>query len=66
MTTFNAAEISERLQKSIKEMKIEPSIRSEGTITSLRDGIVQIHGMGDVVYGEKIQFLMGSLGWLLI
>ena len=50
MTTFNAAEISERLQKSIKEMKIEPSIRSEGTITSLRDGIVQIHGMGDVVY----------------
>ena len=63
--TINAAEISQLLQSSIKEMKIEPSVKSEGTITSLRDGIVQIHGMSDVVYGEKIAFSNGQFGLAL-
>jgi F-type H+-transporting ATPase subunit alpha len=63
--TINAAEISQLLQNSIKEMKIEPSVKSEGTITSLRDGIVQIHGMSDVVYGEKIAFSNGQFGLAL-
>ena len=63
--TINAAEISQLLQSSIKDMNIEPSVKSEGTITSLRDGIVQIHGMSDVVYGEKIAFSNGQFGLAL-
>ncbi|MBM4211812.1 MAG: F0F1 ATP synthase subunit alpha [Gammaproteobacteria bacterium] len=63
--TISTGEISQLLQKSIKEMKIEPTVKSVGTVTSLRDGIVQIHGMSDVVYGEKIAFSNGQFGLAL-
>ena len=63
--SINAAEISEILQSKISELKIETSVQSEGVITSLRDGIVQIYGLGDVVYGEKILFENGNIGLAL-
>jgi len=37
----------------------------EGIIVSVSDGIVRIHGMGDVMYGELIEFENGVLGLAL-
>ncbi|MDA9082563.1 F0F1 ATP synthase subunit alpha, partial [Gammaproteobacteria bacterium] len=39
--------------------------KNEGIIVSVSDGIVRIHGMGDVMYGELIEFENGVLGLAL-
>jgi len=39
--------------------------RTEGTIVSVSDGIVRIHGLADVMYGEMIEFDGGLFGMAL-
>ena len=39
--------------------------RTEGTIVSVSDGIVLIHGLADVMYGEMIEFDGGLFGLAL-
>ena len=39
--------------------------RAEGTIVSVADGIVRIHGLADVMYGEMIEFEGGLYGMAL-
>ncbi len=63
--SVNVLEISKQLRKQIDELNIEPSLQSEGTITSLKDGIVQIYGMDAAVPGEKIRFENGQHGLAL-
>ena len=43
-------------------MKWAPEIRTEGTIVSLKDGIVRIYGLNDVMLGEMIEFPGGVYG----
>lgn len=50
------SEISEIIRERIQNFDIQPEIRAEGTIVNLKDGIVRIHGLGDVMYGEMIEF----------
>src|SRR5690606_37590994 len=38
---------------------------NEGTIVSVSDGIVRIHGLADVMYGEMIEFEGGMFGMAL-
>ncbi|MGU9537361.1 F0F1 ATP synthase subunit alpha, partial [Proteus mirabilis] len=37
----------------------------EGTVVSVSDGIVRIHGLADVMYGERIEFPGGVDGMAL-
>lgn len=53
---LSSAEISEIIKKRIASFEVAPEIRTEGTIVSLKDGIVRIYGLDDVMLGEMIEF----------
>ncbi len=54
-TTINPSEISELIKSRIEKFKLSAEARNEGTITSVSDGIVRIHGLNDVMSGEMIE-----------
>jgi F-type H+-transporting ATPase subunit alpha len=54
-TTINPSEISELIKHRIEEFKLSADARNEGTITSVSDGIVRVHGLNDVMSGEMIE-----------
>lgn len=64
MTTLHieATEISDIIRSRIENFDIKPSMRTEGTIVSLKDGIVRIYGLSDVMYGEMIEFPNDTFG----
>src|SRR3990167_7107995 len=64
MTTqqIQPSEISDIIRSRIEEFNIKPEIRTEGTIVSLKDGIVRIYGLSDVMYGEMIEFPNDTFG----
>lgn len=53
---LNPAEISELIIQRIQQFEATADVRTEGTIVSLRDGIVRIHGLTHVMQGEMIEF----------
>ncbi len=61
-TQLKASEISDILQKRISDFDIKPQIRTEGTIVNLKDGIVRIFGLSDVMFGEMIEFPSNTYG----
>ena len=58
-TTLNPSEISELIKSRIEKVALAAEARNEGTVTSVSDGIVRIHGLADVMQGEMIE-LPGS------
>jgi len=54
--SLNASEISSLIKENIEKFEVETLERTEGQIVSLSDGIVVIHGLENVQYGERIQF----------
>lgn len=53
---LNPSEISELIRSRIEQFKIVSEVRQEGTIVSLKDGIVRLYGLEDVMGGEMIEF----------
>jgi F-type H+-transporting ATPase subunit alpha len=62
---LNPSEISELIKSRITDLKASAEARNEGTIVSVSDGIVRIHGLADVMYGEMIEFDGGLFGMAL-
>jgi F-type H+/Na+-transporting ATPase subunit alpha len=62
---LNPSEISELIKSRITDLKASAEARNEGTIVSVSDGIVRIHGLADVMYGEMIEFDGGLYGMAL-
>src|ERR1700743_1389919 len=62
---LNPSEISEVIKKRIEQFNVKPEIRTEGTIVSLKDGIVRIYGLADVMQGEMVQFQDNTYGMAL-
>ncbi len=56
MQQLNPSEISEIIKKRIESTDVASEARTQGTIVSVSDGIVTIHGLADVMYGEMIEF----------
>src|SRR6516225_6190016 len=54
-TTLNPSEISELIKTRIEKVKLAAESRNEGTIVSVSDGIVRIHGLADAMSGEMIE-----------
>src|SRR5580765_4686945 len=54
-TTLNPSEISELIKNRIEKVKLSAEARNEGTIVSVSDGIVRIHGLADAMAGEMIE-----------
>ena len=65
MSQLNPSEISSVLKEKISGLDLSAERKNEGIIVSVSDGIVRIHGMGDVMYGELIEFESCVLGLAL-
>ena len=52
MQQLNPSEISDIIKKRIEKLDISSDAKNEGTILSVSDGIVLIHGLADVMYGR--------------
>ncbi|AQZ94113.1 F0F1 ATP synthase subunit alpha [Halopseudomonas phragmitis] len=65
MQQLNPSEISEIIKKRIEKLDVSSQARNVGTIVSVSDGIVRIHGLADVMYGEMIEFPGGVYGMAL-
>jgi F-type H+/Na+-transporting ATPase subunit alpha len=62
MQQLNPSEISEVIKKRIESLDVTSQAQNEGTVVSVSDGIVRIHGLADVMYGEMIEFEGGVYG----
>ena len=62
---LKASEISDLIRQRIQNFDATAEARDVGTIIALTDGIVRIHGLADVQYGEMIEFPGGSFGLAL-
>ena len=62
---LNPSEISELIKQRIQNFEAPAEARTEGTIVSLTDGIVRIHGLADVMQGEMIEFPGDTYGLAL-
>lgn len=65
MQALSPVEISELIKERIAHFNVKPEVRTEGTIVSLKDGIVRIHGLDDVMQGEMVQFDEHTYGMAL-
>ena len=65
MQQLNPSEISEIIKGRIEKLDVTSQARNEGTVVSVSDGIVRIHGLADVMYGEMIEFPGGVYGMAL-
>lgn len=61
-TQLKTSEISDFIKARLHKLNIEAEMRAEGTIANLKDGIVRIYGLGDVMYGEMIEFPNNTFG----
>ena len=53
---LNPAEISELIKSRIEGLGVSADIRNQGTVVSVTDGIVRVHGLSDVMQGEMLEF----------
>ena len=65
MQQLNPSEISEIIKQRIDKLDVSAQAQNEGTIVSVSDGIIRIHGLADVMYGEMIEFEGGLYGMAL-
>jgi F-type H+-transporting ATPase subunit alpha len=65
MQQLNPSEISEIIKQRIENLDVSVQAKNTGTIVSVSDGIIRIHGLADVMYGEMIEFDGGVFGMAL-
>ena len=53
---LNSTEIADLIKERIKQFKVVTEARDAGTIVSVNDGIVRIHGLSNVMQGEMLDF----------
>jgi F-type H+-transporting ATPase subunit alpha len=62
---LNPSEISDLIEKKIASFDVASEAQDEGTIVSLTDGIVRIHGLSNAMQGEMLEFPGGIYGLAL-
>ncbi len=65
MQQLNPSEISDLIKQRIEKVDVSAQATNEGTIVSVTDGIIRIHGLNEVQYGEMVEFEGGILGLAL-
>jgi F-type H+-transporting ATPase subunit alpha len=65
MQQLNPSEISEIIKRRIDQLDVSSQARNVGTVVAVTDGIIRIHGLADVMYGEMIEFDGGIYGMAL-
>jgi F-type H+/Na+-transporting ATPase subunit alpha len=59
------SEISELIKDKIKNLDVAAQARTQGTVVSVTDGIVRIHGLADAMQGEMLEFPGDTFGLAL-
>lgn len=59
---LNPAEISDLLKTKIENLNTHQELRTRGTVISVTDGIVRVHGLSDVMQGEMLEFPGNTFG----
>ena len=62
---LNPSEISELIKGKIASLDAAPEVRTQGTVVSVTDGIVRIHGLSDAMQGEMLEFPGNTFGLAL-
>ena len=62
---LSTSEISELIKNRIKDFSSSSEARTQGTVVSVTDGIVRIHGLSNVMSGEMIEFPGNTFGLAL-
>src|SRR5262252_5267651 len=62
---IKASEISDLIKARIEKFASAAEERNIGTVVTVTDGIVRIHGLADVKYGEMLEFPGNSFGLAL-
>jgi len=62
---LNPSEISELIKSRIQGLDASAEIKNQGTVVSVTDGIVRVHGLSEVMQGEMLEFPGGSFGLAL-
>ena len=62
MSSLNPSEISDLIKQRIEQFDTGASVDKEGSIISVQDGIVRIHGLKQVMQGEMLLFENGQRG----
>jgi F-type H+/Na+-transporting ATPase subunit alpha len=62
---LNPSEISDLIKQKIEQLDLKTEARTEGTIVSLGDGIVRIHGLSDAMSYEMLEFPGNTFGLAL-
>jgi F-type H+-transporting ATPase subunit alpha len=63
--SIKASEISDLIKQKIEQFQASTEARNEGTVVSVTDGIVRVHGLADVAYGEMLEFPGNTIGMAL-
>ncbi|VEB40520.1 ATP synthase subunit alpha [Chromobacterium violaceum] len=59
---LNPSEISDLIKAKIQNLAEGAEVRTKGTVISVTDGIVRIHGLADVMQGEMLEFPGNTFG----
>ena len=62
---LNPAEISELIKSRIEGLAVSADVKNQGTVVSVSDGIVRVHGLSDVMQGEMLEFPNSTFGLAL-
>jgi F-type H+-transporting ATPase subunit alpha len=62
---LNSSEISELIKSRIQNMEAGSELRTQGTVVSVTDGIVRVHGLAEVMQGEMLEFPGNVFGMAL-
>ncbi|WP_018139737.1 MULTISPECIES: F0F1 ATP synthase subunit alpha [unclassified Thioalkalivibrio] len=62
---LNPSEISDLIKQRIEKFDASSEAANEGSVVSLTDGIARVHGLGDVMQGEMIEFPGDTFGMAL-
>ena len=59
---LNPSEISELIKSKIQNLDTGATVRTQGTVVSISDGIARVHGLSDAMAGEMLEFPHGIYG----
>ena len=62
---LNPSEISELIKSRIQNLEAGSELRTQGTVVSVTDGIVRVHGLSEVMQGEMLEFPGNTFGMAL-
>jgi len=62
---LNPSEISELIRSRIQNLDAGATMRTQGTVVSVTDGICRVHGLSNVMQGEMLEFPGDTFGLAL-